>query len=70
MEIKVMKFKTNINCPHCLAKVSSALNAQPEIDQWQVDLHSPEKILTIEGDISAEKIIELITQTGYKAELI
>lgn len=70
MEIKVLKFKTNINCPHCLAKVSPLLNAQPEIDHWQVDLQSPEKILTVEGDISTEKVVELITQSGYKAELI
>ncbi|MGC8866473.1 MAG: heavy-metal-associated domain-containing protein [Bacteroidales bacterium] len=70
MEIKVLKFKTNINCPHCLAKVTPVLNAMPEIDNWFVDLENPDNILTVEGNVQSEEIVIALKKTGYMAETI
>lgn len=70
METKILKFKTNINCPHCLAKVTPVLNAMPEIEQWKVDLDSEEKILTVEGEVDATDIQETLRKTGYQAEVL
>ncbi|MDK2910581.1 MAG: copper chaperone [Bacteroidales bacterium] len=68
MEIKQLKFKTNITCMHCLAKVTPVLNAIPEIDNWKVDLNTEDKILTVEGEISEEMIIDALQRVGYHAE--
>ncbi len=68
METKILTFKTNINCPHCLAKVTPVLNAMPEIELWHVDLNSESKILTVEGDVKADDITEALRKTGYQAE--
>ena len=43
--MNTLKFKTNINCAGCLAKVSPFLNAEQSIEKWEVDTSIPEKIL-------------------------
>lgn len=70
-----LKFKSNIKCTGCLAKVSPLLNAEKSIDNWEVDIMTPAKVLTInstEEDI--EKITKLVEDTvgkaGFKIEEI
>lgn len=64
-------FKTNINCSACVAKVTSALDANPQIAKWEVNTTNPEKTLTIEGeDLNVMKIIQSLEQVGYKAEKV
>lgn len=63
-----MKFKTNIRCNNCIANVRPKLDAVPGIKEWSVDLSSPDRILTIEGDNLDEKMItEAISSAGYQA---
>ena len=64
-----LKFKTNINCGGCKAKVSPFLNEEKEISNWEVDLDNPDKILTVKSDtVSPEKVIEAVEKAGFKAE--
>lgn len=64
-------FKTNINCSGCVASVTPQLNALVEIKHWEIDTQNPNKILTVETEnLSDEKIKEIITKAGYKAEVI
>jgi copper chaperone len=65
MEIK--QFKTNINCPSCVAKVTETLNQIAGKDQWQVDTANPSKILSIENqEVSEQEVIASIQAIGYK----
>ncbi len=67
----VIKFKTNINCPNCKAKVSNFLNSEPSIKKWEVDLENPDKILTVEGESITEDLIKsAVGKAGFKAEKI
>lgn len=67
--MKTLKFKTNIKCTGCVAKVTPFLNAEKGIEKWDVDIFNPEKILSIETDnINSDKIIEAIEKAGFKAE--
>ncbi|MBS1650624.1 MAG: heavy-metal-associated domain-containing protein [Bacteroidetes bacterium] len=67
--MKTIKFKTNINCSGCVAKVTPILNNEKEIIKWEVDTNNPEKILSINTEIETpEKVIELITKAGFKIE--
>lgn len=67
--MKTLKFKTNIKCTGCVAKVTPFLNDEKGIEKWDVDIFNPEKILSVETDsINSEKIIEAIEKAGFKAE--
>jgi copper chaperone len=67
METK--QFKTNIKCSGCVAKVTPGLNETAGENNWNVDLESPEKILTISGDsVDKEKISKALEKAGYHAE--
>jgi copper chaperone len=66
----MMKFKTNIKCGGCIQTVKPYLDSLKEIKSWEVDILSPDKILTLEGDIAEEKVVQAIQAAGYKAEKI
>ena len=63
------KFKTNIKCDGCIAKVTPSLNEAVGQNNWKVDLANPSKILTVETD-DKNKIIKALEKVGYKAEPI
>ncbi|MDO9511591.1 MAG: cation transporter [Bacteroidales bacterium] len=63
-------FKTNIHCNSCIAKVSPALNKSLEIEHWEVDTESDEKILTVETSLTAREIETIIQTLGYQCEEI
>lgn len=64
------KFKTNIKCDACIAKVTPLLNETVGEGNWKVDITTPSKILTIESDESEEAINKSLVRKGYKAETI
>ena len=67
--MNMLKFKTNINCAGCLAKVSPFLNAEQNIDKWGVDTSIPEKILTVETDeANADRVISVVKSAGFNIE--
>lgn len=67
--MKTLKFKTNINCGHCLATAKPFLDKIKNVQGWNVDTTVPEKILTVEGDhVEPENVIEMVQMAGYTAE--
>jgi len=67
--METVKFKTNIKCSGCIATVTPALNELVGQDKWEVDLQSPDKILTISTDeASTQDIKQAVEKVGYKAE--
>lgn len=66
-----MKFKTNLKCDGCIAKVTSILDQSAGAGNWQVDLSNPLRILTIENDeVSPVAIKAGLGTAGYQAEEI
>lgn len=67
METK--KFKTNIMCGSCIAKVTPVLNEELGTGNWQVDISSPSKILTASfNKANEEEMVNALKKIGYKAE--
>ncbi|MFD2035843.1 heavy-metal-associated domain-containing protein [Belliella marina] len=67
--MKTQQFKTNVKCGACVASIT------PEMEKignasWKVDLAHPDRILTVEGDISESDIFKALEKSGYKAEKI
>ena len=55
----------------CLAKVTPTLNETAGEDNWQVDVKTPEKILTVASDDMDEKtIVSVLKVAGFDAERI
>ena len=68
--MKTLKFKTNINCGGCIAKVTPFLNEESKIDKWAVDTNNLEKILIVEtSELNADNILELLEKAGFKGEV-
>lgn len=69
-EMETIKFKTNIKCSGCIAKVTPHLNETVGEGNWEVDLNNPAKVLTIADETDAAKVKEAVEKAGYKAEQI
>ncbi|HEX2934253.1 MAG TPA: cation transporter [Bacteroidales bacterium] len=70
--MKTLKFKTNINCGGCIAKVTPSLNQVKGIKKWEVDIANPQKVLTVETEeqINEADVIKTLKEVGYNAEVI
>lgn len=67
--MQTKKFKTNIMCGSCIAKVTPVLNETFGEKNWEVDITDPKKILTLSSDNADEKDVkETLEKVGYKAE--
>jgi copper chaperone len=66
-----LKFKTNVKCNNCIAKITPFLDENDKITDWKVDLDDSERILTVTGEgITNELVKETLLKAGYKAEEI
>ncbi|MRG44669.1 hypothetical protein GFS24_06065 [Chitinophaga sp. SYP-B3965] len=68
--METVQFKTNIKCSGCIATVTPALNELVGKDKWEVDLLSPDKVLTVPAAVDEEEIRKALEKVGYKAEEI
>jgi copper chaperone CopZ len=66
--MKTLKFKTTINCGNCVRAVTPVLNGEKGIKNWEVDTASPDKILTVTTDLSAEQVQALVVDAGFEAQ--
>ncbi len=66
-----LKFKTNINCASCIANVTPYLEEVDNIESWQVDTTSKDKILTVVGDdVKAGEVEKAVKSAGYKIDQV
>jgi copper chaperone CopZ len=65
------KFTSTIKCAGCIATVTPGLNELVGQGNWEVDLHSPDRVLTINNTaITVEEVIHTLQKVGYRAEPI
>ena len=69
--MKTHAFKTSLKCEGCLSKVIKKLETVPGIIKVDAELNSPDRVLRITvEDVDTETLIRLISEAGYKAELL
>jgi len=70
--METLNFKTNIKCGGCVATVTPFLNDIEQLDGWNVDTASPDKILTVQTTDNriGEVVKKAIEKAGFKAEPI
>jgi copper chaperone len=59
------KYKTDLRCGACVARVGPLLDAAPDITRWSADVADPNKVLTVEGEVTAERVADVIGPAGY-----
>lgn len=66
-----LKFRTNLKCSGCVAKVKPALESIESLNHWNVDIESPDKVLTVEGEgVSGSEVINALKSAGYEGASI
>ncbi len=65
-----LRFKTTLSCQGCVATITPFLEQLDGIEEWSVDLTSPERILKVRGTVSPEAVIQKLEEAGYEAELL
>jgi copper chaperone len=69
--METLKFKTSIKCAGCIAKVTPFLNETLAPEEWNVDIFTPAKILTVTTDkATAGEIESKVKQAGFEVERI
>lgn len=68
--MKVFHFKTSIRCGGCLKKVTPFLDNLQEVDSWNVDLQTIDKVLTVKTTGLPEDVVHAVHQAGFSATLI
>ena len=69
--MNTLKFKTNIKCAGCIAKATPLLNQKLGEGQWEVDLMTLKKTLTVSTpDLKEAEVIEIVKESGFIAETI
>lgn len=67
---KELKFKTNIKCMGCVTTVTPALDKAVGKGNWEVDLLSADRELTVRTESAdAGAVVAALSETGYKAEI-
>lgn len=62
-----LKFKTSIKCTGCLDKVTPELNNTKGIENWEVDLKNPDKILTVKTNTATESdVVKAVKKVGFE----
>ncbi|MFA9187676.1 hypothetical protein AAGV33_05435 [Flavobacterium sp. FBOR7N2.3] len=60
-------FGTNLQTEKDKQVISKVLNANHEIEQWNIDLEDVDSVLRIESKtLTAEQIIKIITEQDFK----
>lgn len=64
--METLRFKTSLKCGGCVKAITPGLESIKSIENWTVDLESPDKVLAVEAseDIS-NQVMDSVKKAGY-----
>lgn len=66
-----LRFKTSLKCDGCIKTIEPIMNGIDGVEEWNVDLSIPDKILEVEaGENLHEEIIKKVSGAGFQIEKI
>ncbi len=67
-----MKIKTNAKCAGCSAAIKKALSTLAPAEEWEIDLTSPDRVLTYTGsdEPSVDAVVAAVRAAGFQAEIL
>lgn len=68
--MEALTLKTDLHCSSCVNTIEPILSGDKNIDEYNIDLEHPDKLITIKGsNINVAKIVSEIRKAGYAAEI-
>lgn len=68
--MEAIKLSTDLHCESCISKVHPILESDPSIQQYNINLDHPEKLVHIQGErLDTENLISKFEDVGFRAEL-
>jgi len=65
--MKTLRFKTNIESTQSVANISNFIDNTRGIKNWEIDLRSPDKVLTIRGDVNRPNaMVKKVYKAGFQ----
>lgn len=65
--MRTLRFKTNIESAQSVANISNFIDNTNGIKNWEIDLRSPDKILTIRGNVNRPSaIVRKVHNAGFQ----
>lgn len=60
-------FKTNLRCSGCVQTIAPLFDGDSRIASWNANVESPDRLLTVEGDLVSRSHVEaLLGKAGYQ----
>jgi copper chaperone CopZ len=65
-----LTIKSDLHCSSCVKTIEPILSADTNIDEYDIDLEHPDKLISIKGsNLNGQRIISEIQNAGYAAEI-
>lgn len=63
-------FNTNVKCSGCVQKIQQQFDESNQIAEWNIELDSAEKPLTIVTELSQKEVQKLVEKAGFTAKIV
>lgn len=68
--MNTLQFKSNIKCAGCIAKATPVLNEKIGEGNWEVDIMTLKKTLTVTTNLNETEVIAIVNEAGFSAEVL
>lgn len=62
------KYRTSAKCNGCVNAIAGKLDEIMGRGDWNIDLTSPDRVLTVKSDVPDEEIVSRVKGLGFKIE--
>lgn len=64
------RYRTSAKCNGCVSAIAGKLDEIMGREDWNIDLKSPDRVLTVKSDVVEEEIVSRVKGLGFKIERI
>lgn len=64
------RYRTSAKCKGCVSAIAGKLDEIMGREDWNIDLTSPDRVLTVKSDVAEEEIVSRVKGLGFKIERI
>ncbi len=64
------RYRTSAKCNGCVNAIAGKLDEIMGREDWNIDLKSPDRVLTVKSDVAEEEIVSRVKGLGFKIERI
>lgn len=68
--METRKFKTTAKCGGCVNAIAGKLDKVMARSEWEIDLASPGRVMTVNSEVPDAVIIENVQAAGFRIEKI